>query len=86
MVNTMKMPIFKGVGIENPNQFWFVVDVVWMSQQIMDDNLKKVQWVITLQDKALSWYIKYSTTHQMASLKDTNNALCNEFRKPKSQA
>ena len=52
----------------------------------MDDNLKKVQLVITLQDRALSWYIKYITTHPIVSLKDTKGALNNEFKKPKSQA
>ena len=31
MVNAMKMPIFKGLGTKNPEQFWFVADVVWNS-------------------------------------------------------
>lgn len=28
MANAMKIPIFKGLGIEVPEQFWFVVDFV----------------------------------------------------------
>jgi len=48
--------------------------------------MKKEKLVTTLQDRALSWYIKYSTNHPTASLKDTKDALKNEFRKPKSQA
>jgi len=52
----------------------------------MDDDLKKVQLVITLQDKALRWYIKYSTTHLAVKLKATKDALNNDFKKPKSQA
>ena len=82
----MKMPILKGLGTEDPNQFWFFADVVWKSQQITDDDLKKVQLVTGLQDKALGWYIKYSMTHPIVSLKYTKDALNNEFRKPKSQA
>ena len=52
----------------------------------MDDHLKKEKLVTTLQDKALSWYIKYSINHQFASLKNTKDALHNEFWNVKSQA
>jgi len=31
MVNVMKMPILKGLGIEDPKQFLFLPDVVWKS-------------------------------------------------------
>ena len=84
--NAMKMPIFKGLGIEDLEQFWFVANVVWKSQQITDEDLKKAQLVTTLQDRALSWYIKYCTRHPYATLKDTKDAMNNEFKKPKSQA
>ena len=46
--------------------------------------MKKAQLVTTLQDKALTWYIKYNTTNPTMSLKDTKDALNNEFRNPKS--
>lgn len=29
MASTMKMHVFKGVGNEDPEQFWFITDVVW---------------------------------------------------------
>ena len=51
-----------------------------------DDDMKKAQLVTSLQDKALTWYINYNTTNPTASLKDTKDALNNEFKKPKSQA
>lgn len=57
MANVMKMPIFRAMGIEDPKKVWFVVDVVWKSQQVIDDGLKKAQLVTTLQDRALSLYI-----------------------------
>lgn len=34
MENTMKIHVFKGVGTEDPKQFWFVVDTVWKAQWI----------------------------------------------------
>ena len=52
----------------------------------MDSDLKKAWLVTTLKDRALSWYIKYSTTHPTASLKETKDALNNEFKNPNSQA
>jgi len=48
MANAMKMPIFKGVGREVPEQFWFVAYVMWIAQQITDDHLNKVQLVTVL--------------------------------------
>ena len=47
MANTMKIPIFIGMGKEDPEQFWFVADSVWKSQQVTNDDLKKVQLVTT---------------------------------------
>ena len=84
--NTMKMPIFMVLGTKDLDQFWFVADVVWKSQEITDDDMKKAQLVTTLQVRAHIWYIKYNMTHPAASLNDTKDALNNEFRKPKSQA
>jgi len=41
MSSTMKIPIFKWVGSEDPEKFWFVANVVWTMQQITNDNIKK---------------------------------------------
>ena len=82
----MKMLVFKGLGTEDPEQFWFVADVVWKAQQITDDDMKKAQLVTVLQDRALSWYIKFCSGKPNATMLETQQALNNEFKKPKSQA
>jgi len=41
MLNTMKLPVFKGLGSEDPDQFWFVAKAMWTAQQITDDNINK---------------------------------------------
>ena len=71
MSNVMKMLIFKGVGSKGPKQFWFVAGVVWTTQQIMDDSIKKEKLVTALQDRALTWYIKYCTNNPTATLVET---------------
>ena len=82
----MNMSIFKGVGSKDPKQFWFVANVVWTMQQIIDDNIKKVQFVTSLQDRILTWYIKLCQDRPGVTLAETQKALNNEFKKPKSQA
>ena len=86
MLNTVKMCVFRGQGSKDPIQFWFTVEFVWKAQHVNDDHLKKEQLVTTLQDRALTWYIRYSTTHIFASLSNTKDTMNVEFRKPKSQA
>jgi len=41
MVSVIKLPIFRGVGNEDPDQFWFVVRTIWEAQGVADDNIKK---------------------------------------------
>jgi len=48
MENTMKFPLFKGLGNEDPDQFCFVVRVVWESQGVTNDHIKKVTLVSAL--------------------------------------
>lgn len=59
---------------------------MWKVKKINDDSTKKAQLVIVLQDKALSWYIKYGTMNLVSSLVATKNTLNVEFKKPKSQS
>jgi len=56
---------------------------MWKVQQINDNDMKKEQLVIALQDRALAWYIKYNTTNRNATLAETKNVLNVQFRKPK---
>ena len=59
---------------------------MWKAQQINDDDINKVKLVAMLQDRELTWYIKYITTNLNSTLVETKTTLNVEFRKPKSQA
>jgi len=48
MVSAIKFPVFRGVGNEYLDQFWFVVKAVWEAQGVMDDNIKKATIVSVL--------------------------------------
>ena len=49
-MSVIQLPVFKGAGSEDPEQFWFVVTIVWEVHRVMDDNIKKVALVSALQD------------------------------------
>jgi len=48
MAITIKFLVFKGVGNEDPNQFWFMLKAEWEAQGVTDDNIKKETLVSTL--------------------------------------
>ncbi len=50
MVSVIQLPVFKGAGGEDPEQFWFVLTLVWNAPQVVDDNIKKAILVNALQD------------------------------------
>ena len=81
----MKFPIFKSLGNEDPDQFWFVANSMWTAQNITHDHMKKGQLVTTLQGRLLTWYIKYYIDNLVASLADTQTTLNKEFGRPKSE-
>ena len=54
MANAIKLPVFKGAGSENPEQFWFIVRAVWEAHGVTDDNIKKATLVSALQDCMLT--------------------------------
>ena len=80
----MKQPIFKGTGAEDPKQHWFLCEAMWTIKEINDDNLKLVQLVTTLRDRALTWYIKYTTIPR--TLIQVKTAMIKYFKKPKSKS
>lgn len=86
IANVIQLPMFKGVGAEDLEQFWFVLTSVWNVQQVTDDNIKKSILVSTLQDRALTWYMKYSSINPMAGIMDIHTELTKEFSLPKSEA
>ena len=70
MANSIKLPIFKGVGKEDPDQFWFLAKAVEEAQGITNDQMKKAMSVSALQDRTLMWYIKYISDNPMFALVD----------------
>ena len=73
------MPVFKGVGSEDPDQFWFALIAVWEAHRVTDDNIKKATLVSALQDRALTWYIKHSNDHSNGGIVEIQIALNKEF-------
>jgi hypothetical protein len=37
MVDEMRLPIFRGNGFEDPDQHWFLCEVVWSIKQVTDE-------------------------------------------------
>lgn len=54
IIYDIKLPIFGGLGSEDPHQLWFVANSIWTSREITSDDLKKAQLVTTLQERALT--------------------------------
>ena len=85
MASAIKLSVFKGVGNEDPNQFWFVLKAIWEAQGVTDNNIKKEMLVRALQDHALTWYIKHSNDNPNVGIVDIQVALNREFSRPKSE-
>ena len=54
MGDNMKLPVFKGTGLEDPEQHWFLCNVVWSVKQVVDDAIKMAQLTTTFRDRALN--------------------------------
>lgn len=85
MVSVIKLPICKGVGNQDLDQFWFVLRAVCEAHGVMDDNIKKATLVSVLQDHPLTWYIKHSNDYLNAGISEIHTALNREFSRPKSE-
>ena len=68
MANSVKVPVFKDVGNEYPDQFLFLAKATWEAHGITDDQMKKEMLVTSLQECALTWYIKYCIDNPMVAL------------------
>jgi hypothetical protein len=87
MADEMRLPIFRGDGSEDPDQHWFLCEVVWSIKQVTDEAVKRAQFSTTLRDRALSWYMKFVTgSVQPKPLNDIKTVLSAEFKKPKSES
>ena len=85
MASAIKLLVFKGVGNEDLDQFWFMVRAVWEAQGVTDDHIKKETPVSMLQDHRLTWYIKHSNDNLNTGIMDIQAALNKEFSRPKSE-
>jgi hypothetical protein len=59
MADEMRLPTFRGDGSEDPDQHWFLCEVVWSIKNVIDEVVKRAQFSTTLRDRALSWYMKF---------------------------
>jgi len=85
MADERRLPIFKGDGSGDPDQHWFLCEVVWSIKQVTDEDVKRAQFSTTLRDRALNRYMKFASG-PTKSLADTKKALITEFKKPKSES
>ena len=81
----MKLPVFKGSRLEDPQQHWFLCEVGWSVKQVIDDDIKMAQLTTTFRDRALNWFMKYSNG-QVRTLLEVKAAMIVEFKKPKLES
>jgi hypothetical protein len=48
MEDEMRLPIFRGVGSEDPDQHWFLCEAVWNIKNVTNEAVKKTQFSTTL--------------------------------------
>jgi hypothetical protein len=87
MAYEMRLPIFRGDGFEDLDQHCFLCEAAWNIKIVTDEDVKRTQFSTTLQDRALSWYMKLvQGLAQPKLLNEIKNALIVEFKKPKSES
>jgi hypothetical protein len=83
MEDEMRLPIFKGDGSEDPDQQWFLCEVLWSIKNVNDEAIKRDQFSNTLRDRALSRYMKFvQGIAQPKLLNEIKNVLSEKFKKP----
>ena len=85
MGDDMKLLVFKGSRLEDPEQHWFLCEAMWNVKQVTDDDIKMAQLTTTFRDRALNWFMKYSNA-EVRTLPQAKVALITEFKKPKSES
>ena len=56
----IKLSIFNGNWLEDPEQHWFLCKFVWTMGQFQGEAIKKVQLIKTFRGCELYWYMKFS--------------------------
>ena len=85
MADDIKLPIFRGTRLEDPNQHWFLCKAVWNVKQVTNNNVKMAQFTTTFRDRALNWFMKYSNG-QTRTLVEIRVALSSKFKEPRSKS
>ena len=55
---------FRGTGVEDPDQHFFICEVVWNIKQVQNDDIKRVQLTTTFRDRALRWFMNIFASAQ----------------------
>ena len=85
----MKLPLFHGKRINDPEQYWFLCEAVWTVRHATDYEIKKGQLVTTLRGSAIDCFMKFIQVPQgtwVKTLDEIQMALIEEFRKSKLEA
>ena len=85
MNDDIKLPVFKGTGCKDPEQFLVLCKAVWTAKNITDQDTRRAQLVTSFRDHALTWFMKFSST-QNHVLTDIKAEMIKEFKKPKSES
>ena len=87
MGDDIKLPIFRGTGVEDLEHHFFIYEAVWNIKQVQNDDINKAQLTTTFRDKALTWFMKFSTSAQQPrTIKEIKDELKKEFKKPKPES
>ena len=87
MGDDIKLPIFRGTGAEDPDQHFFLCEAIWNIKQVQNDDIKRAQLTTTFRNRALTWFMKFSTsTQQPKTVQEIKDELKKEFKKPKSES
>ena len=54
MDDDMKLLVFKGIGLEDFEQHWFLCEAIRNVKQVIDDDIKMAQLTTTFRDKVLN--------------------------------
>ena len=87
MGDDIKLLVFQGIGAKDPDQHFFLCEAVWNIKQVQNDDTKRAQLETTFRDKALTWFMKFSTSMQQPkTIQEIKDELKKEFKKPKSES
>ena len=85
MVDNIKLPIFRGTRLEDPEQHWFLCEAMWNVKQVQNDAVKMAQLTTMFRDRALSRFMKYYVG-QARTLVHVRAVLISKFKKPKLES